>query len=196
MGTARTRPPGRSRSARRPAERTGDGADRRQGRADRQALATRVLPAIEATAFVSPKWVPQMADAAAVMARIRRKDGRPLSGADAEPQGLRGCARGERRRGRRVRRRVGDVLAEEHQLHDRREPRARAACLRRGGREWRARARLHLVRARMPVRRRGRAGRRSRRSRRRSTGWAPTKFRSATRSASGRPAGRRRWSRP
>jgi hydroxymethylglutaryl-CoA lyase len=31
--------------------------------------------AIEATSFVSPKWVPQMADAADVMARIRRKDG-------------------------------------------------------------------------------------------------------------------------
>ena len=33
------------------------------------------FPSIEATAFVSPKWVPQMADAAAVMARIRRRDG-------------------------------------------------------------------------------------------------------------------------
>jgi hydroxymethylglutaryl-CoA lyase len=33
------------------------------------------LPAIEATSFVSPKWVPQMADAADVMARIRRKPG-------------------------------------------------------------------------------------------------------------------------
>jgi hydroxymethylglutaryl-CoA lyase len=33
------------------------------------------LPAIEAAAFVSPKWVPQMADGAAVMARIRRKPG-------------------------------------------------------------------------------------------------------------------------
>ena len=33
------------------------------------------LPVIEATAFVSPKWVPQMADAAAVMAGIRRKPG-------------------------------------------------------------------------------------------------------------------------
>jgi len=30
---------------------------------------------IEATAFVSPKWVPQMADAAQVMTRIRRKAG-------------------------------------------------------------------------------------------------------------------------
>jgi len=29
--------------------------------------------AVEATAFVSPKWVPQMADAADVMARIRRR---------------------------------------------------------------------------------------------------------------------------
>ncbi len=33
------------------------------------------LPVIEATAFVSPKWVPQMADNAAVMAGIRRKPG-------------------------------------------------------------------------------------------------------------------------
>jgi hydroxymethylglutaryl-CoA lyase len=31
------------------------------------------MPAVEATAFVSPKWVPQMADAADVMARIHRK---------------------------------------------------------------------------------------------------------------------------
>jgi hydroxymethylglutaryl-CoA lyase len=33
------------------------------------------MPAIEATSFVSPKWVPQMADAAEVMARIRRRPG-------------------------------------------------------------------------------------------------------------------------
>ncbi len=31
------------------------------------------LPVIEATSFVSPKWVPQLADGAEVMARIRRK---------------------------------------------------------------------------------------------------------------------------
>ena len=36
-------------------------------------LADAGMPAIEATSFVSPKWVPQMADAADVMARIRRK---------------------------------------------------------------------------------------------------------------------------
>jgi isopropylmalate/homocitrate/citramalate synthase len=33
------------------------------------------LPAIEATSFVSPKWVPQLADNAEVMAGIRRKPG-------------------------------------------------------------------------------------------------------------------------
>ena len=39
------------------------------------ALSEAGFPAIEATAFVSPKWVPQMADAAEVMKRIRRKPG-------------------------------------------------------------------------------------------------------------------------
>ena len=38
-------------------------------------LADAGVPAIEATSFVSPKWVPQMADAADVMARVRRKPG-------------------------------------------------------------------------------------------------------------------------
>ena len=38
-------------------------------------LADAGLPTIETTSFVSPKWVPQMGDAADVMARIRRKEG-------------------------------------------------------------------------------------------------------------------------
>jgi hydroxymethylglutaryl-CoA lyase len=38
-------------------------------------LADAGLPAVEATAFVSPKWVPQMADHTEVLARIRRKPG-------------------------------------------------------------------------------------------------------------------------
>ena len=38
-------------------------------------LSAAGFPAVEATAFVSPKWVPQMADAAEVMARIVRRDG-------------------------------------------------------------------------------------------------------------------------
>jgi hydroxymethylglutaryl-CoA lyase len=39
-------------------------------------LAAAGLPAVEATSFVSPKWVPQMADNAAVMAGIHRRAGR------------------------------------------------------------------------------------------------------------------------
>src|SRR5213080_4639061 len=38
-------------------------------------LAEAGLPAVEATAFVSPKWVPQMADHAEVLARIHRRPG-------------------------------------------------------------------------------------------------------------------------
>lgn len=39
------------------------------------ALAEAGLPVVEAGAFVSPKWVPQMADSAEVLAAIHRKDG-------------------------------------------------------------------------------------------------------------------------
>src|SRR5947207_8183131 len=38
-------------------------------------LSAAGLPAIEAASFVSPKWVPQMADAAQVMAAIKRRPG-------------------------------------------------------------------------------------------------------------------------
>ena len=38
-------------------------------------LAAAGLPAVEATAFVSPKWVPQMADQSEVLRGIRRKPG-------------------------------------------------------------------------------------------------------------------------
>jgi isopropylmalate/homocitrate/citramalate synthase len=38
-------------------------------------LSAAGLPAVEAGAFVSPKWVPQMADGAAVLAGIRRRPG-------------------------------------------------------------------------------------------------------------------------
>ena len=38
-------------------------------------LADAGLPAVEATAFVSPKWIPQMADHTEVLERIRRKQG-------------------------------------------------------------------------------------------------------------------------
>ena len=38
-------------------------------------LADAGLPAVEATAFVSPKWVPQMADHTQVLERVRRRPG-------------------------------------------------------------------------------------------------------------------------
>ncbi len=38
-------------------------------------LANTGLPVVEATAFVSPKWIPQMADNAEVMAGLKRKPG-------------------------------------------------------------------------------------------------------------------------
>ena len=40
-----------------------------------EALSDAGVSEIEATSFVSPKWVPQMADAADVMRRVRRKPG-------------------------------------------------------------------------------------------------------------------------
>ena len=47
--------------------------------ADKIALINRLsdtgLPSIEVTAFVSPKWVPQMADAAEVFSGITRRAG-------------------------------------------------------------------------------------------------------------------------
>ena len=38
-------------------------------------LAAAGLPSVESTSFVSPKWVPQLADAADVLKRIRRRPG-------------------------------------------------------------------------------------------------------------------------
>jgi hydroxymethylglutaryl-CoA lyase len=54
-------------------------------------LADAGLPGIEATSFVSPKWVPQMADAAEVMSRIRRKAGVTYSVLVPNLKGLEGA---------------------------------------------------------------------------------------------------------
>ena len=40
-----------------------------------EALAEAGLPAVESSSFVSPKWVPQLADAGEVLARVRRRPG-------------------------------------------------------------------------------------------------------------------------
>ncbi|MBO9352928.1 hydroxymethylglutaryl-CoA lyase [Bordetella petrii] len=49
------------------------------------------FPNVEATSFVSPKWVPQMADAADVMARIQRKPGVIYSVLTPNLKGLEGA---------------------------------------------------------------------------------------------------------
>lgn len=49
------------------------------------------FPNIEATSFVSPKWVPQMADAADVMSRIQRKPGVIYSVLTPNLRGLEGA---------------------------------------------------------------------------------------------------------
>jgi hydroxymethylglutaryl-CoA lyase len=51
-------------------------------------LADAGCPNVEAAAFVSPKWVPQMADSAEVMARIRRRPGTVYSALVPNMKGL------------------------------------------------------------------------------------------------------------
>src|SRR4051812_36762499 len=51
-------------------------------------LSAAKLPVIEVTAFVSPKWVPQMADAAEVCARIVREPGTRYTALVPNLQGL------------------------------------------------------------------------------------------------------------
>jgi len=52
------------------------------------ALANAGVPEVEATAFVSPKWIPQLADAAEVMAGIERVEGVVYSALVPNVQGL------------------------------------------------------------------------------------------------------------
>jgi hydroxymethylglutaryl-CoA lyase len=54
-------------------------------------LADAGVANVESTSFVSPKWVPQMADAAEVMARIRRKPGVVYSVLVPNMKGLEGA---------------------------------------------------------------------------------------------------------
>ena len=52
------------------------------------ALSAAGLPEIEASAFVSPKWVPQLADAEEVFRRIRRAPGVVYSALVPNEKGL------------------------------------------------------------------------------------------------------------
>ncbi len=82
-------------------------------------LADCGLSHIEAASFVSPKWVPQMGDAAAVMAGITRKPGVRYSA--LTPPNLKGFEAPGGRGGRRsggIRCGIGVLHPKEHQLHD------------------------------------------------------------------------------
>ena len=101
------------------------------------------LPAIEVSAFVSPKWVPQMADAAEVFAGITRRPGTRYAALVPNLAGLDRAPRRRRDRGRDLRRRVRDVQPPQHQPVDRRVARDyRDVCERRSGAGMRVRGYL------------------------------------------------------
>ena len=55
------------------------------------ALVAAGFPEVEVTSFVSPRWVPQLADGAEVMARVRRRAGTELSALVPNERGLQGA---------------------------------------------------------------------------------------------------------
>jgi hypothetical protein len=75
-------------------------------------------------AFVSPKWIPQMADHTEVLERIRRKPGVDYPVLTPNLKGFEAARAAGATEGRDLRRGVGSVLDEEHQLLDRRIARA------------------------------------------------------------------------
>ncbi len=100
--------------------------------------------AIEVTAFVSPRWVPQMADAGEVLRGIERRAGTrtrrscpisPASNARSRPASARSPSFGGRLR---------DVQPEEHQPRHRGVARRLSGCPRRRERGRRPRPRLPL----------------------------------------------------
>ena len=161
---------------------------------DRVAFCDRLvdagLPVVEVGAFVSPKWVPQMAGSDEVLRRVAKPAGRAAPRARAQPHGLRAGARGGRARDRRVHGGERDVQPPEHERHDRRVLRPLRRLPARGEARGAARARLRVDLLRLPLR-----GRRRRRSGSWTSrgGWSTP---AATRSRSGIPSGsrcRHRW---
>ena len=88
------------------------------------ALSAAGHSAVEAGSFVSPKWVPQMANTDEVMARIKRKPGVSYPVLVPNKQGMNGAVEAQMRGDRDLHRGLGGVLPQEHQLLDRRELRA------------------------------------------------------------------------
>lgn len=103
------------------------------------------LSRIEATAFVSPRWVPQMADHEAVMRGAQRRDGVVLSALVPNEKGARGD-RGGRPGARGLHQRVRNLLAAQYQLHDSRRAQTLPTGARGRSRPWAFRARLPFLR--------------------------------------------------
>ena len=110
----------RGRPARRPAERAR--RDHRPPTRSRSSIGSRHAghQVIEVSAFVSPKWVPQMADAAEVFAGITRRPGMRYTALVPNQQGLGTRHRRRRVRSRDLRRGVGNLQPPQHQSVDRR----------------------------------------------------------------------------
>ena len=108
------------------------------------------FPVIEATSFVSPKAIPQLADAAEVMAGITRRSGVRYTALVPNVKGMeRALAAGLR--GGRLHWRLGDIRPAQHQYECRRQHRELPPGAGDGARGGRPRARLHLHRVRLPL---------------------------------------------
>ncbi len=149
-----------------------------------EALADAGLPVVEVTSFVSPKAVPQLADADEVLPRVHRRTGVRYPVLVPNMRGHGACRASGRRRGRRVHRRIRGVQRAEHRHDDRGVTRGVRAGARSCAGARLVATRIRLDRVRMPVLGRGRAGAGRRGLRRRCSSWAATRSRSATRSAS------------
>ena len=121
-----------------------------------EALADAGLPVVEMTAFVSPKWVPQMADAVDVARAVARRAGTRYSGARAQPHrtrrapSTRALTRSQSSLRRPRRSAAGtSIRAIEESLAAYADVAARRATRRH------ARPRLSVDGVRLPVRRRG-----------------------------------------
>jgi len=117
-------------------------------------LAEAGLKVIEATSFVSPKWVPQMGDNSAVLAGIQRRPGVTYTALTPNLQGFDGAVQAAQANEVAIFGcRFGEFFAQEHQLLHRREPEALRTggfgCLGAGN----PGARLCFLRRRLPVRR-------------------------------------------
>ena len=150
-------------------------------------LADAGLPVVEATAFVSPKWVPQMADNAEVMAGIRRKPGVAYPVLVPNRKGLDAAIAAGADEVVVFGAATESVLQTKHELHDRRRARALLGSLRRGA--CRAGSRCAATsRCVSAARTKARSSlQRWCASRASSTRWAATRSPSRTRSARGTP---------